>query len=521
MKEGSFDGLLSQYEFNNDADISRIKTPDQVPEPISFKNVPESVMRSGVIETLMQQNDELLTRLNVALKRIMILDEKLNDANLSAEQMRSKYDNIKDQLLVMREQSRLIAERAQENNHRSRIDENSVNALKAEIKLLEVRYAELYSSSMDRASRLCDENEKLMRRILRFDKYRNSIRRIVPFIKSELSVVKEKRNFYEAQISDLRTTISESTEYITTQGKLHKSELNDLTESYESLLRTKAGEIEKLKTENMTLGSRANEADRFYREKTDIENDLVIAQRREEELRTQTAVEMLDLQKTLARYRNETKELAIKNESQNKQIDELEASKKSLANENQLYTEQVESLQILWREQQVQVEKINEQKNALQKLNQELSIHINQYRREIKELKEKLESTQLKLNSTDNMAAFIASNKAAIAQKANAATIHSITASDEYLSFSENKKSSAGNGSSPQSASHTEQGNSTKASSHSERKEEYISTYVDTKTGATQNSSASAQSEIDNPDDETSILMSKIDKVLSNIHFGQ
>jgi predicted RNase H-like nuclease (RuvC/YqgF family) len=49
-------------------------------------------------------------------------------------------------------------------------------------------------------------------------------------------------------------------------------------------------------------------------------------------------------------------------------------------------------LQLLWRDQQNNLEKVTDQKSSLQKLNQELSITINDYRREIRELKERLDS---------------------------------------------------------------------------------------------------------------------------------
>jgi len=424
MKEGSFEGLMSGLDFNQDPEISKIKTPDQLPDKVDFTALPENISRSAVVESLINQNDDLMARLNVALRRVSNLEEKISDARTESAQYKAKYENVKDQILILREQSRLLSDRYQQTEEKTKRENRDTDQLKEQIQVLEIRYAELYQTAETRRTRLEQELAIHKRAVKRFQKYRMNLKRAIATAKEELRFLREKKSGFEATLQDLRHNISETTTYISTQAKEHKQQLQSLSEAYETEILQLKNNLAQATETNQTLTARTQEIDRLFGEKVRLENDLVIAQRREEDLRLQTAVEVSDLQKSLGRFRNEAKELALQAESYGAEILSAKNQIAGLTEEKHNLTEQVETLQLLWRDQQTQMEKLTEQKNALQKLNQELSISINEYRRETRELKEKLESETIKLLEAQKSRGYQAKLKNTVASAAENASVN-------------------------------------------------------------------------------------------------
>jgi chromosome segregation ATPase len=405
MKEGSFEGLMSDLDFNpvHELEVKKIKTPDQLPDPLNLNHLPEDISRSGVVESLINQNDDLMARLNVSLRRVALLEEKITDARNESAQYKAKYENVKDQMLVMREQSRLLSDRTRQMEERTRQaeerakkEDNGLIELKEQIQILEIRYAELYSTAEERRARLENELSLSQQVIRRYKKYRMNLRRATQIVREELRQLRGKKSHFEATIQDLRHNLSETTQYISSQAKDHKAQTQQLTQAFEAEIRGLKAEIEKLNENNLVLAARSTEMDRLFSDKVRLENELIIAERREEDFRLQSAAEISDLQKALARHRNDAKELALQLEAQTSTTQNLTESNAQLTDERKALTEQVETLQLLWRDQQNQIEKLTEQKTALQKLNQELSISINEYRREMRDIKEKLEAETMK-----------------------------------------------------------------------------------------------------------------------------
>ena len=429
MKEGSFHGHIDELDFEEGwGEIKTQKvlepnlkppTPDQLPNRIDLTNIPESVLRTNVIESLINQNDDLMSRLTVSLRRIASLEDKLSTSQTETLQFRSKYENLKDQVLILKEQSRNFIARAKSAEKKTLVEEKSISELKEQIKVLEIRYAELSQSLEEREAKILQKSDRTIKENRRLAKYRRNVRRAIAIAKQELRTLREKRGQLDQALADLKNNLSETTQYISTTAKEHKLELANLTQAYELQLKELRSEIEMLIQQNQVLGERSRDAEKLYNEKIKVENDLIISQRKFEELEIRTASEVADVQKTLARYKNDAAHLALEHSTHTQLLKEQNDKIDSLTLENKNFSEQVETLQLLWREQQNQLEKSNEQKNSLQKLNQELSLAINQYRRDIKELKAQNESLEQRLRSQSD-------NKT----KAQSMTQKSLTSSD-------------------------------------------------------------------------------------------
>jgi len=388
MKEGSFQTEMSGIDFTGgpgeEWKLNKVPLPNQVPAGLDFSQIPQSIIKSGVVDALISQNDDLMSRLGVAIRRVASLEEKLSDSRLETERFRSQYDNLNDQLLVLKEKSRSLYERKDRSA-------NEYVDLQDQVRLLEIRYGELYAQSQNKEALLLKQFEKETKELNRLKRYRARVTRAAEGLKkaaNEKWQAEVKFAQSEKTQESLRTSLNESAQYIQEITKEHKLQSQKLIEQYETRIAEFKTKLAEVVQQNENLGEKVHNFDALIEEKMRIENQVVLLERREQEEKVRTSAEISDLQKALARYRNEAKELAIELETTTTEFQAAQTELTQTATDKKALEEQVDNLQVLWRNQQLQIEKSQEKVNSLQKLNQELSIAINQYRRDIRELKQ-------------------------------------------------------------------------------------------------------------------------------------
>lgn len=393
MKEGSFQAQMTGVDFA-DAEwkLEGVPLPNQVPDRLDLSQVPSHIVKSGVVDALISQNDDLMSRLGVALRRVALIEEKLSDARMESEQYRSQYENLNDQLLVLKEKSRALYERKDR-------EETEYVALREQIRMLEIRYGELYAASQNKEAQLLKQFQGELGELSRLRRYRARVVRAAEGLKK---AAKEKWqaevNFAQSEQAQLtlRKNLAESAEYISGLSKDHKTQTQNLINQYESRMAELKSQLNDTVAKNEKLGLRVHDYENLVEDKLRLENEVIHFERREEELQVRTAAEISDMQKALSRYKNEAKELAVTLGSTTSEFETFKAEFETAQAEKKALEEQVENLQVLWRNQQLQIEKSTEKVRSLQKLNQELSVAINQYRRDIRELKQDNEQAVLK-----------------------------------------------------------------------------------------------------------------------------
>ena len=403
MKDGSFGQEMSGIEFDDEFEVKNIPVPSDMPEPIKHGDFSAGVKRSSAVEALIQQNDDLMSRLSVSLRRIADLEERVQTQALENGKYKSRYENLKDQVLVLKEKAKILTER-------KGAEESEVKGFKDQIKLLEIRYSELYESSQQKETKFLEAMAKSNKLVARLTRYRRRVKEAVLGIKDQAAdhrIENEKLNFrvqaQETTIADLRANLLESTDYIRNSAKEQENELQRLTQKYENEITDKEGKIQSLMADNQILEARRDEFDSALSKVTDLENDIVLKDRRFEEFRMQSATELSDIQKSLTRYRHESKEFALELETKKEELKETAQVMGEAREENFKLNEQVENLQSLWRDQQTKLEKTTEKNTSLQKLNQELSMAINQYRRDIRELREQIDQDYIQSKDSEEV----------------------------------------------------------------------------------------------------------------------
>ena len=96
---------------NNDMDSftygsmepSQIPTPDQVPAPINLDSLPEVALKSSALESLIQQNQDLSSRLRILLKRMNANEQVMTEQEQLIQIQLRKISNYEEKISIVEE----------------------------------------------------------------------------------------------------------------------------------------------------------------------------------------------------------------------------------------------------------------------------------------------------------------------------------------------------------------------------------------------------------------------------------
>ncbi len=331
-----------------DEKIKSIPLPSQIPKGLDFTDIPVSALKSSTLESLISQNEDLMARLSVALRKVNELEEYTSHLEEERKNIRNRFDILRDQILVLQEKDKSSTQRGLHQH-----EENTT--LKVHSEKLERHYGDLYKQS-----------QALQKRMIRLERYRSRVQkasasvqnkaRLAGRFEQELIVLKKELSIQHAQ----------------------------MVASYELKLADAHAEIQ-------TLRPKAQERDRVYEDFVKADNARVYSERQLEEKRIEAEALIEKLQGDCASLRIEVKDLLVDREGKIQELIRLNNEIPFLQERDKSLTEQVESLQALWNHKQFELEQLDEKNKSLQKLNQSLSTTLNGQRKEILELKTELD----------------------------------------------------------------------------------------------------------------------------------
>lgn len=312
--------------------------------------------RSQALQSVMNQNEDLMARLKLLTIRAGDLETQLEAREIEIRNLRKEREHLKEQTLILKEKETIFRERVQHDLQRG---------------------ADLKEANHELIERL----QKVERAFRRLFKYREKIRRALPQMKS----MRKKSNRLTEVNGHLRTQVEDLSARL---QKIH-SEMSDaqslLIADYES-------KIQAMENKMAELQSKASERDQYKQSQVEFENRNIELERELFHVKDAYSKESRALKSDTENFRRQTKELLVQCETLKSQI----ATKTTELDEQTLgaskLADQVESLQILWKEKQEDLERALEKNRSLQKLNQDISLKLNESKREVAELKQKLEA---------------------------------------------------------------------------------------------------------------------------------
>lgn len=318
--------------------VKKIPLPNQLPKGLDFTGIPAPALRSATLESLISQNEDLMARLSVALRKTNQLEERSTVLDRENAVLRGRLDAISDQFLVLQEKDKLNGARAQRLH-------DEAGCAKMTSEKLEKLYSDLYVQA-----------QKFQRRLVHLERYRARIRKAAPGV--------QERAHQAQALDENRKALMIS----------HMQSVN----SFEAKLNEAKTQIEELRT-------KASEYDQVFEQKVAVENKLVFEQRQNQITRADNLREIDRLTDENTDLRQQLKASLVQAETQRQELERLNSELPDLHEDQKALREQVESLQALWAHKQREWEQLEEKNRNLQRLNQTLSANLNQQRKELQD----------------------------------------------------------------------------------------------------------------------------------------
>ena len=354
-------------------------TPHTIAKGInSLPPIPKKAPYSGAMESLISHNEDLMSRLKVALRRISAIEEHLNQSEKMEKKRSFHYKNLKDQVLVLKEKEKRL-------RNRKEISESHFHSLNEKVRMLEVEYARLYTSSQKKKITFMDTINDLSRQVMRLKKGRSKLSIVAHELRKSFQSSQNEFSNLKERITIIQTKLTDSTNYIQEQAqKFKESQARDKDE-YQR-------ELNALNKELTEAKKMANQFNEVYDENVKIQNQLIFLRRKRDDSRDEFNTEISKAQEGLAYYRSQAKSQALTIKSYSSELEEKNNLITELKEERDNLKDQFESVQCLWKDNQESLEKQFQKNEALQNLNQQVSTQLNRYRQDLKDLRHKFES---------------------------------------------------------------------------------------------------------------------------------
>lgn len=355
--------------------------------PENLTPVENSASKSRTVQTLISQNQDLMARLTVSLKRNIELEQKIESQEEIYHGIASQYDIIKDQAAVNQEKNKHL-----EFENQRLFSENSSS---------EKRFAELYSAYQDKVNYI----QKISYRLHRYLQYRKRIKGYIrPMItqlkaqivdlKNQILVLNEQGIKQLEYIGDLKEKYSNAIDRIQTINSQNEKTQMDLTQYHETRFQGISKELEALKIEAQAFRTQNADLKKSVETLTENEaslsNKAIFFERKYTDLRNEfeTISQEFIQQKTADNTHLTTLEIQLREIST--LFAKTSEQKTLLDKENQQMNDQLQSIQLIYQDNLSKIDELNRKNVAQDQINKDLSQSLLEARKKSEHLEQKL-----------------------------------------------------------------------------------------------------------------------------------
>lgn len=371
MEKGYFHFNLAGQDFEpltseEVSELARaVPLPNQIPQKQDLTKLPKEILRSSTIESLIEQNDDLMSRLSVSLRKAARFESLVQEAAEREFELQSTVESLRDQLLVFRQKETLFDDRTGD--------------LQDRIETLQDQLA-FQTYALEQKDTLFDdvqsENALLLTRLHRLQRYRRAMRALLPTYKTQqrenlrtLSAENEKFQILYEREQEMKRALQMRMDDIL--AHLQTSRLG-----FEKRIQELETRATALSEENIDLLDKVQDHRKLEETIIDHENKILAQERAFLEKQSEFEGEIVGLQRELGQTRQDCKNKILEIENQAAEITDKKRELENLKTELSRSSEQVEALQSLWSDSQNKLERYEAQIHSLQKLNQHLSIEL-------------------------------------------------------------------------------------------------------------------------------------------------
>ncbi len=331
--------------------------------------VSKDLMKSATIENLLSQNEDLMSRLKAAHRRMATLEDLNQELQSENFQQKNQILNYTDQVQILKEKDLAW---------KSKVDE-----LEQEKDTLAAHVSEL---------------ENLKAEVERYKKYHDKIRfQVKPYIQSLKSSrdeavavtdqLRRQLQIKDSQLNDVRHQMQEVL-------RQSKNQIEDIYRQKTEVVTHLETEIKKLKETNVHLEKGSQELqlrmqtlNKNLEAKAELENRIIELERSKIDLKSSFENEILRLQSKVNDYSAAQARFEVENSDLKRQVQEDYDIKIKHEQEMIQMRRQLESLRFMWNQKNDEVQRSQKSLEALEKLNISLSEKVEGLRHELEETK--------------------------------------------------------------------------------------------------------------------------------------
>lgn len=351
---------LAGFDFKSEINLPPL--PNQLPNQLP-KEYSSNSNHSSSVETLISQNEDLMARLKVTLRRLSALEQDYEQVKKHLTNMSQAKEALADQLLIWKEKEIFWHQKN--------------NTLENNLKDFEGRFPE-YSKMHEKIERYQKYHEKVRTQVKPYiQQLKNFAQQLTVQIHHLNLEVEEKHlkaRDLEKQYLDFK--IQSEQDYLDLKNKN-----TELIQSFENekilLLET----VSQLKSENLILEEKALQVEKLLDRQDELENTVIALNRSRNEQEELFQKENSDLKHSVADLKKSLIEEKISSQDSQKKVKGLEDEIQRQKHRADQLQEQLSSLRYLWTNKCQEMEKNQIAFEALEKVNQELSARLNQLRK--------------------------------------------------------------------------------------------------------------------------------------------
>lgn len=348
--------------------VGQIPLPDELPKRADYSHLPKEILKSSTVENLISQNEDLMARLKVALRRLSLLENENQKLSEETNKARLSQSSITDQILVWREKDNMWKHKVDQLERSKEVQSEKLRALTEKAQAM---------------------NSELVRHQKYHDRIKTQVKPYISQLKeysrtqdSRIHEMENSLNHKEALLRDLRHQIIEVTKNSRFQVESSEKKAQEMVQFYEDQIQSMSKELQVLHQAQEDLEVKTLKLHTALERQDTLENELVVLRRSKEELRDRLEQEINKQQERMSELSRQNQKLGVEHADLQIRVVEDQETIQKLEKENRQYFEQLESLRFMWNAKNEENEKLKAAASALERLNLELSQKLNEIRKQ-------------------------------------------------------------------------------------------------------------------------------------------
>ncbi len=357
--------------------------PNDVPEiPSSFG--PKSMNNSVTVAALISQNEDLMARLTVSLRRSSEIEIRLQNALESVKHLTSQNDAFIDEVTLLREKNKQL--------------EKICIAIKRDRTNLEIDIASLRANFTDLQNNNSSLSRQLEIKVKAAKRYQKFIvSRVYPKLSSLEQQNREllekcfnltnQEKKMQSEIHEFKTKLNQAVDFIQSQSVNFQSDVVRLSSSYEEQAKSMKTQIETLTRAQSSLQGKELQSSQMLaiaqEREVQLENRALLSERRRDEMNQKylEAIQELEIEKKHNRLSHLNLEMKIdeitkSNSTFQVSLAEASAKIKNLEIEQSAYKEQLQINANV-------IDNLSIRESSLMVVNRELNDQINKLKNDL------------------------------------------------------------------------------------------------------------------------------------------